>query len=98
MPAGGESTGPISVPAIPVGVPSALLERRPDVAAAERRMAAANAQVGVARAAIFPALTLSASAGLQNSSLAHLFSLPSRVWSIGPALAAAIFDAGLRKA
>jgi NodT family efflux transporter outer membrane factor (OMF) lipoprotein len=86
------------VPALPVGVPSALLERRPDIAAAERRMAAANAQVGVARAALFPALTLSASAGLQNSSLAHLFSLPSRVWSIGPAIAMTLFDAGLRKA
>jgi NodT family efflux transporter outer membrane factor (OMF) lipoprotein len=89
---------PAQVPAIPVGVPSALLERRPDIAAAERRMAAANAQVGVARAALFPALTLSASAGLQNSSLAHLFSLPSRVWSIGPAIAMTLFDAGLRKA
>ena len=89
---------PFKVPSIPVGMPSSLLERRPDVAAAERSMAAANAQVGVARAALFPALTLSASAGLQNSSLAHLFSLPSRVWSIGPAIAATLFDAGLRRA
>ncbi len=88
----------ITVPSIPVGLPSALLERRPDIAAAERRMAAANSQVGVARAALFPALTLNASAGLQSSSLAHLFSLPSRVWSIGPSIAMAIFDAGLRKA
>ena len=86
------------VPRIPPGIPSQLLERRPDVAAAERRMAAANAQVGVARAAVFPALTLSASAGLQSSTLGSLFSLPSRVWSIGPALAGAIFDAGLRRA
>jgi NodT family efflux transporter outer membrane factor (OMF) lipoprotein len=61
-------------------------------------MAAANAQVGVARAAIFPALTLGASLGLQSSTLGSLFSLPSRVWSIGPSIAGAIFDAGLRKA
>ncbi|MEO7761979.1 MAG: efflux transporter outer membrane subunit [Casimicrobiaceae bacterium] len=88
----------MAVPRIPVGVPSALLERRPDIASAERKMAAANAQVGVARAALFPALTLSASAGLQSSTLGTLFSLPSRVWSIGPALAATLFDAGLRRA
>ena len=61
-------------------------------------MAAANAQIGVAEAAKYPALTLSASAGLQSSILADLFSLPSRVWSIGPALAASLFDAGLRRA
>ena len=88
----------IRVPRIPPGIPSQLLERRPDIAVAERRMAAANAQIGVARAALFPALTLSASAGLQSSTLANLFSLPSRVWSIGPALAGSIFDAGLRRA
>ncbi|MEO8137455.1 MAG: efflux transporter outer membrane subunit, partial [Betaproteobacteria bacterium] len=88
----------LAVPAIATGLPSRLLERRPDVAAAERRMAAANAQIGVARAAFFPALTLSASVGLQSSSLANLFSLPSRIWSIGPALAGALFDAGLRRA
>ena len=87
-----------TVPPIPPGVPSRLLERRPDIAAAERRMAAANAQIGVAEAAMYPALTLSASAGLQSSTLADLFSLPSRVWSIGPALAASLFDAGLRRA
>lgn len=88
----------IRVPRIPPGIPSQLLERRPDIAVAERRMAAANAQIGVARAALFPALTLSASAGLQSSTLANLFSLPSRVWSIGPALAGSIVDAGLRRA
>jgi NodT family efflux transporter outer membrane factor (OMF) lipoprotein len=87
-----------TVPRIPPGVPSRLLERRPDIAAAERRMAAANAQIGVAQAAVYPTLTLSAAAGLQSSTLADLFSLPSRVWSIGPALAASLFDAGLRRA
>jgi NodT family efflux transporter outer membrane factor (OMF) lipoprotein len=87
-----------TVPRIPPGVPSRLLERRPDIAAVERRMTAANAQIGVAEAAMYPTLTLSASAGLQSSTLADLFSLPSRVWSIGPALAASLFDAGLRRA
>ena len=87
-----------SFPAIPPGLPSALLERRPDVAAAERRVTAANAQIGVAKAAYFPALTLSAGGGFQNSVLSNLFTLPNRYWSIGPALAQAVFDAGLRQA
>jgi NodT family efflux transporter outer membrane factor (OMF) lipoprotein len=85
-------------PAIPAGVPSELLERRPDVAAAERRTAAANAQIGVAEAAFFPSLTLSATGGFQNSVLSQLFSLPSRYWSIGADLAQVVFDAGLRRA
>lgn len=89
---------PLKLPAIGPGMPSALLERRPDVAAAERRMAAANAQIGVSQAALFPALTLSASAGVQSSTLGELFSLPNRVWSLGPALAGSLFDAGLRRA
>ncbi len=87
-----------ALPDIPLQVPSAVLERRPDIAAAERRMAAANAQIGVAKAAYFPTLTLGASAGLSANTLAHLATLPSRVWSIGPALAATLFDGGARSA
>jgi multidrug efflux system outer membrane protein len=83
-----------AIPAVPAGLPSDLLERRPDIASAERSLAAANARIGVARAAVFPALTLSATGGLQSSTLGNLLSLPSRFWSIGPALAGAIFDAG----
>ncbi|WP_343583449.1 efflux transporter outer membrane subunit [Herbaspirillum sp.] len=85
-------------PPIPQGVPSMLLERRPDVAAAERRVAAANAKIGVAKAAYFPSLTLSASGGYQSSSFADWFSLPGRVWSLGPQLAQSIFDGGARRA
>ena len=84
--------------AIPFGVPSQLLERRPDIAAAERRVAEANAQIGVARAGYFPAITLSGSAGYQSYSLGNLVSGPNLVWSVGGTLAQTLFDAGKRKA
>lgn len=86
------------VPAVPVGVPSRLLERRPDIAAAEREMAAANAAVGVATAAYYPDLTLSASGGYQGSTVSHLFSLPNRFWSIGPSLTGTLLDFGATEA
>jgi NodT family efflux transporter outer membrane factor (OMF) lipoprotein len=85
-------------PAIPFGVPSQLLERRPDVAATERLMAQANAQIGVARAAFYPTLTLSASAGFQSTTGSTWFSWPSRFWSVGPAISELIYDGGLRRA
>ena len=84
--------------AIPFGVPSQLLERRPDIAAAERLMAQANAQIGVARAAYFPTVTLSGAAGLASSSITTWFTWPSRLWSVGPALSETLFDGGLRRA
>jgi NodT family efflux transporter outer membrane factor (OMF) lipoprotein len=84
--------------AIPVGVPSRLLERRPDIAAAERRVAEANAQIGVARAAYFPTITLSGSAGYESTSLGNLVSGPNFVWSVGATMAQTLFDAGKRKA
>ncbi|MGC9940875.1 MAG: efflux transporter outer membrane subunit [Verrucomicrobiota bacterium] len=84
--------------AIPIGVPSQLLERRPDVAAAERSVAAANAEIGVARAAYFPTVTLSGSVGTESTSVADLFSGPSFIWSIGGTLAETVFDAGKRRA
>jgi NodT family efflux transporter outer membrane factor (OMF) lipoprotein len=85
-------------PDVPGGVPSTLLERRPDIAAAERRVAAANAQIGVAEAAYFPALTLSGSGGYAGSSIAHLFSAPNRFWSLGADLADTLLDFGTRRA
>jgi NodT family efflux transporter outer membrane factor (OMF) lipoprotein len=88
----------VKVPQVPVAVPSELLERRPDVAADERLVAQANAQIGVAQAAYFPTLTLSASAGFQSSTLADWLKWPSRVWSLGPSVSETLFDGGLRGA
>ncbi len=85
-------------PAIPPGLPSELLERRPDVASAERHVASANAEIGIAKSAFYPTLTFPASFGIQSSNLQSLFSWPSRVWSLGPTLAETLFDAGRRRA
>jgi NodT family efflux transporter outer membrane factor (OMF) lipoprotein len=85
-------------PAIPLGVPSQLLERRPDIAASERSMAAANAQIGIAVAAYYPTLTLGAQGGFESSALHKLLLWPSRFWSVGPSVSETIFDAGLRRA
>ncbi len=84
-------------PPVPIGVPSQLLERRPDIAGAERRVAAANEQIGIAMAAFYPNLTLSGSLGLSASSLAKWFTWPSRFWSVGPGLSYTLFDAGRRR-
>ncbi|HLG96376.1 MAG TPA: efflux transporter outer membrane subunit [Bryobacteraceae bacterium] len=84
-------------PAVPVELPSELLERRPDIAAAERRVAAANEQIGIAMAAFFPTLNLGGSAGFASSSIGKLISWPSRFWSVGPQLAETLFDAGRRR-
>jgi NodT family efflux transporter outer membrane factor (OMF) lipoprotein len=86
------------VPSIPVGVPSELLQRRPDIASAERLMAQANATIGVATAAYYPTVNLSAAGGLQTSMISTLFSVPSLFWSLGASAAQTIFDAGLRHA
>jgi NodT family efflux transporter outer membrane factor (OMF) lipoprotein len=85
-------------PPVPVALPSALVERRPDVAAAERRMAAQNEQIGIARAAFFPTLGMSGSAGLQGTTFSNLFSVPALFWSLGANAAEVIFDAGRRRA
>jgi len=85
-------------PPIPIGVPSQLLERRPDVAAAERTMAAANAQIGIAYAAYYPAVTLNGQSGFASSQFSNLFNASKSTWSVGPSVSETIFDAGLRSA
>jgi NodT family efflux transporter outer membrane factor (OMF) lipoprotein len=87
-----------NAPSIPVGLPSQLLERRPDIAAAERRVASANAQIGEAHAAFFPDLILSAGAGLESTFFAPWLSAPSLFWSLGPQLVGTLFDGGRRDA
>ena len=85
-------------PAIPIGLPSELLERRPDIATAERRMAAANAQIGIAQAAFYPTVSLRSIVGLESSSLTNLFSWPSALWSLGASVVEIVFDGGRRHA
>jgi NodT family efflux transporter outer membrane factor (OMF) lipoprotein len=87
-----------ATPAVPLALPSELLERRYDVVSAERTAAAANAKIGVAEAAFFPTLTLSAEGGFEHNTLANLFMVPNRFWTLGPTLAGTIFDGGARTA
>ncbi len=87
-----------AIPAVPEVLPSELLERRPDVAASERRVAAANEQIGIAQAAYYPTLNLSALAGFQGTSAAEWFLWPSRFWAVGPTVSETLFDAGRRRA
>ena len=87
----------IQPPSVPIGLPSDLLERRPDIAGAERRVAAANELIGIAMAAYYPVLTLSGDIGIQASTIAKWFTWPSRFWSVGPQLSETLFDAGRRR-
>src|SRR3984957_5155157 len=89
---------PPKMPDIPGTLPSQLLERRPDIAASERQMAAANEQIGIAEAAYYPTLSLSAVAGLQGTSALNWFNWPSRFWAVGPTFSETLFDAGRRRA
>jgi NodT family efflux transporter outer membrane factor (OMF) lipoprotein len=88
----------VTPPAIPVGLPSQLLERRPDIASAERRAAEANERVGIARTSFFPTVLLTAAGGLEGNSLANWFTWPSRFWAIGPTAVQTLFDGGRRRA
>jgi NodT family efflux transporter outer membrane factor (OMF) lipoprotein len=87
-----------ALPVVPVGLPADLLERRPDIATAERQVAASNAAIGIARAAYFPNLTLNASAGFESTALSQLLDWPNRFWSVGPELAQIVFDGGAHSA
>ncbi|MGB8538346.1 MAG: efflux transporter outer membrane subunit [Acidobacteriaceae bacterium] len=89
---------PLQLPSIPVGVPTSLLERRPDIAAGERRVAEANDQIGIARAAYFPSLFIGASGGFTGTSITNWLNWPSRMWAVGPQLSETLFDAGRRRA
>jgi NodT family efflux transporter outer membrane factor (OMF) lipoprotein len=86
-----------AIPPVPAGIPSALLERRPDIATAERNIAVANEQIGIAKAAYYPSLTLNGTAGFEASRFVQWFSLPSRFWTVGAALAETLYDGGRRK-
>jgi NodT family efflux transporter outer membrane factor (OMF) lipoprotein len=88
----------LQLPVIPVGVPASLLERRPDIAAGERRVAEANDQIGIARAAFFPSLVIGATGGFTGTSITNWFNWPSRMWAVGPQMSQTIFDAGRRRA
>src|SRR6202021_2114450 len=89
---------PPALPSVPVTLPAQLLEQRPDIAAAERHMAAANEQIGIAQAAYYPALNLAAVAGLEGSSVLNWFNWPSRFWAVGPGMSETLFDGGRRRA